>query len=188
MPKFGPGKLTIGETAGAIDASCLVNSLKITASKDESDGKTMLCGTVKPGKVTYTYTLTGNVDTDTDDPAGLFALCAANPGTVVPFTFTPSQDGETEASGRLVLDPLDFGGDEYGDDMASDLEFSLVGAPVYTYGEDGDARQERRAAAFAPLVVNGKPDPGAAAPASSSPDTDSSSTSSADSELETATR
>ena len=50
----------------------------------------------------------------------------------------------------LVIDPLDFGADEYGADMTSDFEFSLVGPPVYTYPA---AAIE---GASTPLVVNGR--------------------------------
>lgn len=158
--KFGPGTFKIGETGAEIDASCAVNSLKITVDKSEDDGKTMLCGTQKPGKVTYAYSLSGNVDTDTEDPDGLFALAAAAPGSVHPFTFTPNTEG-TSAAGQLVIDPLDFGGEEYGEDMNSDLEFTLVGAPVYTYPPAVPGGRPALAE-LAPLVVNGKSRAGAA--------------------------
>lgn len=154
MPKFGPGTLKIGETASAIDASCLVNSATVEPSKDVGDSRTMLCGTVKPGKTTYTWTLTGNLDVDSDDPAGLFAFCDAHMGEQVPFTYTP-ENGGTEATGVLVIDPLAFGGEEFGDDLASDFEFDLVGKPTYAFPEDA-ARQASYAAAFQPVVVHGK--------------------------------
>lgn len=145
--KLGPGTLTIGAIGTEIDVSCLVNNAVIAASKDEGDSTTKLCGTVRPGSVTYTYTLSGNVDTDISDPAGLFALSQAEPGTEQPFTFTPSTEAGTEAAGTLVIDPLDFGGDETGEIMTSDFEFSLVGAPVYTYGPPAVASSPSMAAA-----------------------------------------
>lgn len=132
--KLGPGELMIGETGTEIDVSCLVNNAVIAMSKDEGDSVTKLCGTVVPGSVTYTFTLGGNIDTDISDPAGLFALSQAEAGSQQSFTFTPSTEAGTAASGILVIDPLDFGGDETGEIMASDFEFSIVGAPVYTYG------------------------------------------------------
>jgi hypothetical protein len=153
MPTFGPGTLEIGETGTEIDVSCFVNSMRITASKDEADSTTKLCGTVKPGKITYTYSLSGNIDVDSDDPDGLFALSQLSPGTQVPFTFTPSTEGETVASGTLVIDPLDFGADEFGDDMTSDLEFTIVGAPTYVFPDAPAVTATNR---FAPLVVNGR--------------------------------
>lgn len=153
MPKLGPGTLTIGETGTEIDASCLVNNASITTDKDEGDPKTMLCGTEKTGTTTYTYTLSGNVDTDTDNAAGLFALSQAAAGQELPFVFTPSTEGGTSATGTLVMDPLDFGADEYGEYLNSDFEWALVGAPEYTYPETVDPEPE----AFKRTVVNGRP-------------------------------
>ena len=132
--KLGPGALTIGAVGTPIDVSCLINNAVIAASKDEGDPTTKLCGDVVPGSLTYTYTFGGNVDTDLDDPAGLFALSQTAAGTQQEFTFTPSDEAGTEASGTLVIDPLDFGGDETGVVMTSDFEFTIVGKPVYTIG------------------------------------------------------
>ena len=131
--KLGPGELTIGATGTEIDVSCLINNATISMSKDEGDSVTKLCGDVVPGTVTYTYALSGNVDTDISDPAGLFALSQSAPGTSQAFTFTPSTEAGTAAAGTLVIDPLDFGGDETGQTMTSDFEFTIVGKPTYTY-------------------------------------------------------
>ena len=133
--KFGPGTLKIGATGSEIDASCMVNSLRVTATPDRGDSKTMLCGTVKAGSVRYDYEMTGNLDLDLEDGAdSLFALSQENPGSVQPFIFVPNTEGGTEAAGELILDPLDFGADEYGTIMNSDVTWTLQGAPVYTYG------------------------------------------------------
>lgn len=154
MPKLGPGTLTVGEVGTEIDASCLINNASIATEKDEGDGKTMLCGTEKPGSVTYTYTLSGNIDTDTDDAAGLFALSQSAAGSQQPFVFTPSTEGGTSATGTLVIDPLDFGADEYGEYLNSDFEWTIIGQPEYTYPEAPPVD------AFARTVVNGKQAPG----------------------------
>jgi len=130
---LGPGELTIGQTATPVDVSCLVNNAKIAASKDQGDSTTKLCGTVKPGRVTYTYALSGNVDTDIADSAGLFALSQDHAGEEMDFSFTPSTEAGTEATGKLIIDPLDFGGDTMGDPMVSDFEFAVTGKPTYTY-------------------------------------------------------
>jgi hypothetical protein len=136
---LGPGELTIGLTATPIDISCLVNNAVIAAEKDQGDDQTKLCGTVKAGAVKYTYTLSGNLDTDVDDPAGFFALSQTAPGTELDYTFTPSTAAGTAAAGKLIVDPLDFGGDTTGETMTSDFEFALVGKPTYTYGTGGAA-------------------------------------------------
>lgn len=131
---LGAGELTIGATATPIDVSCLVNNAVIAASKDQGDSETKLCGTVKVPKPTYTYELSGNMDTDIGDPAGFFALSQADPGAELDFSFTPNTDAGTAATGVLIIDPLDFGGDTTGETMKSDFAFTIVGEPVYTFG------------------------------------------------------
>ena len=130
---LGPGLLTIGATGTEIDISCLVNNALISAEKDESDATTKLCGDVRAGTVTYTYSLSGNMDTDVGDAAGFFALSQAEPGTQQSFVFTPNTVNGTSAAGTLTIDPLDFGADEAGADLTSDFEFTIVGKPTYTY-------------------------------------------------------
>src|SRR4029077_1778092 len=90
-------------------------------------------GDTRPGTVTYTYALSGNMDTDVGDAAGFFALSQSAPGSVQSFVFTPNTETGTTASGELVIDPLDFGADESGADLTSDFEFTIVGKPTYTY-------------------------------------------------------
>ena len=131
---LGPGTLTIGETGTPIDVSCLVNNAVISADKSQGDSTTKLCGTVKPGAVTYEYSLGGNMDTDVADAAGFFALSQEHPGEEFDYVFTPSTEAGTAAAGTLIVDPLDFGGDTTGETMTSDFEFTLVGAPTYTWG------------------------------------------------------
>jgi hypothetical protein len=135
MPKFGPGTLTFGAAGSELDVSCNVNSLTIETTKDQGDSRTMLCGTVKPGSITYEYAMNGNLDIDSELSDGFFAFSQANAGEQVPFVFVPNTPSETSASGVVVIDPLSFGGDEYGADMASDIAFTLVGRPEYTYPE-----------------------------------------------------
>jgi hypothetical protein len=137
--KLGPGELKIGATGTEIDVSCLINNATIAASKDQGDSVTKLCGTVKPGATTYTYTISGNIDTDVALETGFFALTQSDPGTEQDFSFIPNNEviapatGVTEASGKCVIDPLDFGGDTMGETMTSDFEFAIVGVPVYAF-------------------------------------------------------
>lgn len=138
--KLGPGELKIGATGTEVDVSCLINSATITADKNEGDSTTKLCGTVKPGAVTYDFHIDGNLDVDSALNDGLFALSQSAPGSQQSFTFIPNDEviapatAPTEASGTLVIDPLDFGGDTMGETMTSDFSFTIVGQPVYTYG------------------------------------------------------
>lgn len=131
--KLGPGTLTIGATGTPIDVSCLVNNASVTSEKDQGDATTKLCGTTRQGSISYTFTLSGNMDVDAGVDSGLFALSQEAKGTEQDFSFTPSTEMGTTASGTLIIDPLDFGADEYGGDLASDFEFAIVGEPLYTY-------------------------------------------------------
>jgi hypothetical protein len=136
---LGPGELSIGEVGTAIDVSCMVNGARISAEKDEGDDINALCGSVFPGSVTYTAGLSGNINVDADNAAGLFALSWAEPGSQQPFTFTPSTDAGTSAAGTLIIDPLDFGADEYGAPLSSDFDFKLSGDVTYTFPTGGTA-------------------------------------------------
>lgn len=149
---LGPGTLKIGATATLIDVSCLVNNALIAADKDEGDSTTKLCGTVRPGSVTYNYHMSGNVDTDVADQAGLFALSHDAKGTEQDFEYTPSTEAGTKATGKLVIDPLDFGGDEMGTTMTSDFDFTIVGDPTFTYG--GVAADDASASSRTPEPAN----------------------------------
>lgn len=133
---LGPGSLQIGATGTEVDVSCLINNAVIAADKDQGDSTTKLCGTVVPGSTTYTYTLSGNIDLDIADASGLWKLSQDQAGEQVGFTFVPSTEAGTEATGMLILDPLPFGGDESGQPMAGDFEFSIVGRPTYAMGGD----------------------------------------------------
>lgn len=131
---LGPGTLTIGATGSEIDVSCLVNNLVIVMAKDVTDPTTKLCGTVRAGKTTYSYEMDGNLDTDIGTDSGLFALTQSAPGSEQDFVFTPSTEAGTSAAGKVVIDPMDFGTtDDYGSNLTSDIAWTVVGVPVYTY-------------------------------------------------------
>lgn len=137
---LGPGTLKIGATGTEIDISCNVNNAVLAAEKDEGDSVTKLCGTVVPGAVSYTYSLSGNVDTDIGESTGFFAMTVQNPGSQQHFEFVPNTAAGTEAEGTLIIDPLDFGGDTTTETMTSDFEFTVVGEPTYTF--NGGVAQE----------------------------------------------
>lgn len=133
---LGPGSLKIGPTGTEIDASCLINNARIAMTKNQDDPKYKLCGTATPGKITYTYALSGNLDTDSATASGLFAYSQQHAGELVDFEFIPNTASGTSASGQLTIDPLDFGADDYGVPLDSDFEFAIIGQPTYTYGPD----------------------------------------------------
>jgi hypothetical protein len=140
--KLGPGTLTLGATGDLIDVSCLVNGAVIAASKDKDDDTQKLCGTWRSGNIKYTYEMSGNFDVDVASDAGLFALSQDSAGQEIPYTFTPSTAAGTSAAGTLIIDPLDFGADEFGSNLTSDFTFSLTDKPTYTYGSTAPLDEE----------------------------------------------
>jgi hypothetical protein len=136
MVSLGPGTLIFGPTATSIDASCLINNARIETDKEQDDARYKLCGTATPGKITYTYKLTGNLDTDVETNAGLFAYSQEHAGEQIEFEFVPNTAAATSAAGMLVIDPLDFGADEFGSPLDSDIEFTIIGKPVFTFPDD----------------------------------------------------
>lgn len=133
MTVFGPGTLQIGETGAEIDASCLVNGFKIETTPDFGDPTYKLCGTSRPGSKKFTWQATGNLDVDDTDPDGLFALSQEDPGAEVAFVFTPNTVGQSSVAGTLILVPMTYGADAYGDDMTADITWPLTGKPTYTF-------------------------------------------------------
>lgn len=129
---LGPGVLKIGATATLVDVSCLVNACTIETTKDQGDTTWKLCGTSRPGAITYSYEMNGNVDIDPSDPDGLFMLSQEAAGTEQDYVFTPNTAAGATAAGQLIIDPLSFGGDTYGETMTSDFAFALTGAPTYS--------------------------------------------------------
>lgn len=130
--KLGPGTLTFGEVGTLHDVSCLINGCSVKPAKDAEDPVTKLCGRTRAGEVTYTWTISGNVDLDIADEAGFLALSVKSPGLEVPFVFIPAADGPT-ITGRVTIDPLPIGGDDAGKLMTADFEFAITDKPVFTW-------------------------------------------------------
>lgn len=134
VTRFGPGTLTLGETATPIDISCQLISAAIEWDKDKDDDETVLCGDVVPGATTYTAQLTGEMFQDVADAAGILFYSWEHKGETVPFTFVPNTAAGTEASGNVTLDPITFGSDEPKANMRSDFTWDIVGEPTLTAG------------------------------------------------------
>jgi hypothetical protein len=129
---LGPGTLTLGEVGTPLDISCQIINAVVEWDKDKDDDVIVLCGETVAGATTYTAQITGELFQDVDDPAGILATSWANKGMETPFEFVPNTAAGTECSGVLVLDPIDFGGDEGKANMTSDFTWSIVGEPTLT--------------------------------------------------------
>lgn len=127
--KLGPGELQIGETGSALDLSCQVTEVKITWDDDTDDDIPVLCGSVIPGASTFTAALEATVVQDMS-AGGVVDYTWQNKGQDVPFTFTPTT-GNAKVTGRVTLKPVDLGG-EVGKKNDSDVEWPIIGEPVFT--------------------------------------------------------
>ena len=155
--KLGPGELTIGGAPPAgIDLSCQVSAAKIEWDKDKEDDTPVLCGESIAGGVSYTAKLTATVLLDLSD-GGMVDFTWTNKGLTFPFVFTPNDTAAKSVTGDLIVDPLDVGGDEVKKNMSVDLEWDIVGEPLWgdaTIARSGPAtRQPRRAEPAPPATV-----------------------------------
>jgi hypothetical protein len=136
---LGPGVLKIGPVGAPLTISCMVNNARVVPDVDEGDTKTMLCGTTKRSADTIDWSFQGNLDTDFGYGDGFAAYTWAHAGEVSDFEFTPSTAVGTTVTGQLKVVPLEFGADDYGDYLDSDIEFGLVDfdpATALTFGEE----------------------------------------------------
>lgn len=131
---LGPGTITLGETGTEVDFSCQVIGCRLTSDVTAEDDVPTMCGDVVGGDRVYDFTISGSLYQDLDDPAGIVAYSWEHIGESVSFTFTPNTAAGTTATGTLVLDPLDIGGDDSDVKMTSDFEWAVVGRPVVTFG------------------------------------------------------
>lgn len=128
--KLGPGLLTIGDTATALDISCRLSAAWVKFDKDKEDDTPVLCGDEIPGSVEYPATLSGTLAQDLEDDEGIVAYSWTHRGEQQPFVFVPSTSAGKQVTGTVTIDPLDVGGDEVKKNMMSDFEWDIVGDPV----------------------------------------------------------
>lgn len=153
--KLGPGTLTIGAVASAVDFTCQVIGARVDWSVNADDPVEVLCGETVAGDRTYTAALTGSIYQDLGDAAGIVAYSWAHKGEEVPFTFIPSTVVGDTVTGNLILDPVSVGGDDVGARMTSDFEWAIVGEPVLGAGTliAGAAARSSKTADTAPATA-----------------------------------
>lgn len=132
IQRFGAGVFQLGETGALVNASSLINGLRLEPSTEVSDSSTKLSGWVRSGKATTTWSLAGNIDTDAARADGVWQLAYDMAGEAVDFTFTPESATGVTVTGEVTITPLRLGSDEYGDDLTSDFEWSVIGTPQIT--------------------------------------------------------
>jgi hypothetical protein len=130
VTKLGPGKLTVGST-GVQDFTCQVTAARVEWSADAEDDILTLCGDKVPGARTYSSTLSATIFNDLGSTVGVVEWSWTNKGTSQPFVFQPSTvTGVKQVTGNVMVDPISVGGDEVGQNMTSDIEWSIVGDPA----------------------------------------------------------
>lgn len=132
IQEFGPGVLQIGETGSLIEVSSLVNSCTLTPNTENTDGTTKLSGFIRGGSSKTTWLLTGNLDTDAGNAAGIWQAAYDADGAERAFSFTPQNDTGPTATGTIKLTPLALGATEYAADLAADFSWQCVGKPTIT--------------------------------------------------------
>lgn len=136
---LGPGSLTFGEVGSQLDISCQVTACKVTFDSDKEDDLPTLCGTVITGEKTYTSQLEFSAAQDIEAD-GLIDWTWTNAGSEVPFAFIP-KDGEAAAvNGRIVVDPVEFGGDVKKRNI-SEATWDIVGMPTFTPDATADSAE-----------------------------------------------
>lgn len=130
---MGPGVLTFGETTGVFDASAQVTKAAVKWKGKSGDALVTLSGGTLAGDREYTVTLDATLLQDLTAGTGLVAWTWANRGKEVPFTFTPTTSVGSSINGRVIVDPLDVGGD-VNKKNTSDISWEVVGTP--TFGAD----------------------------------------------------
>lgn len=107
---LGPGSLKIGETNSEMDFSADVINTALEPSTDTEDNDNFLDGHTEGGSQTDTWALTGSIKEDFS-MEGLQVWCLNHSGETLPFTWVPNLDGGVKLTGKVVIAPIQFGGD-----------------------------------------------------------------------------
>lgn len=130
--RVGPGSLLLGEDTNEMEISQQVKALTVSWDKDKEDDDNVLSGNTIAGEATYTAKVTGTVNQDLVAD-GFLAMTWNEKGAVKPFKYIPNEDRDATITGKLVLDPLDIGG-EVKSRATAEFEFDCEGEPKLTFG------------------------------------------------------
>lgn len=133
-PKYltlGPGTLTFGDTGSALEIADYVKTVTVSPSVNSEDSVMVLSGRTLPGDRTYSYTL-AFTSYQTLKKGGLIDWSYQNAGKEVKFEFKPrDKSSAATLKGTVIVDPITLGGD-VGTKPTSDVEWAVVGAPIFT--------------------------------------------------------
>ncbi|MGV0868452.1 hypothetical protein [Corynebacterium kalidii] len=133
---LGPGSLNLGEAGSALDLSCQVTDVAISAEGNSEDTEYTLCGDAEAGARTYAWTLaiTAFQDIEAD---GIIDYTWKHAGTEVKFEFRPDVSSGSVVTGTVVIDPVQLGGTANTKNK-SEAEWGIVGNPNFTPAGAGD--------------------------------------------------
>jgi hypothetical protein len=133
IQRLGPGTLTLGAGALAVQAQLTGCKLVPTESVETDPAVKVLSGEETPAIDTPTYacTLQGTYLQELL-AAGVMAWSWANKGTDQAFTFKPNGSAATFV-GTLQPAPLQVGGDDVGGRLEGSFTWRCVGMPVPTW-------------------------------------------------------
>lgn len=124
---LGPGTLTIKVGAQGTDTafSCEVLGASVTHDYEENDTRRMLCGTVRGGGGSRTDGFKASIENDLT-AAGLYKFLFDHDLQSADVTFTPNTDDGAKwvVAGVTLQLPDEIGADEFGNPIASEVEWT----------------------------------------------------------------
>ena len=129
---LGPGTLTLGTDGDITSIASQVRAATLTPSVETADDLHVLSGETKPGARTETWSLSVTLLQDAGGADSVQDFLFNHRGTIMPFHFVPTNSGNREFTGNLVVEAVAFGGEIGGEDLTAEAEWSLVGQPTMT--------------------------------------------------------
>lgn len=135
--KLGPGTLVLGSVGTQLDMSCQLTNFKVAAEADAEDAEAVLCGDNIAGARIYTWTVSGALFQDIEAD-GVIDFTWKHAGNEMPFKFVPDAATSAAVTGRVTVDPIEFGGDVNVKNK-SEFEWAAVGTPNFRPADGADA-------------------------------------------------
>lgn len=126
---LGPGSLKIGETASVREFAAHLTNCELKSDTSSDDPTPMLDGSNMDGEDTYAWSLAGKIQQNYDFDS-LEKYCFTNRGELLPFVFTPANDGGIDWSGILKVRPVASVGGDVKKRNTTDFEFQIIGDPT----------------------------------------------------------
>lgn len=131
---FGPGTMSLGLAEDTLtDFACEVRGGKVTHTYEETgEQRTMLCGEVRSASKTRTDGLGFTVENNLE-ASGLYSFLMDNDLADVFFQYVPNTVGGAQWKGKIQASlPGEIGSDEFSSPIVSEVEWTGVGAFVFT--------------------------------------------------------